>query len=281
LTENVVGLACDGTGYGTDGIIWGSEVLLCNFDEGEFRRAGFLRPFSLLGGDAAAIETYRPALGVLVETFGTNWPAEAQNLIRNIDSQALTLAIARLGAPSARLPRTTSLGRLFDAAAFLLGLCTRNDTEAQAPIAVQRAAEKCDDADPLHYSLEETSDGAIVMDYRPMIRAMVKQGGEKKDPAGEPARPQENVQRLARGFHEGLATMLAETVLRVCEATKEHRVVLSGGCFLNALLLERTEELLRRDGCEVYTHQSLSPGDENVAVGQALVAAARMKKGTL
>lgn len=267
----VVGLACDGTGYGTDGTIWGGEVLVCDFDSGEFRRAGFLKPFSLLGGDAAAVETYRPALGVLIETFGKNWPVEAQHLVHAIDPRALTLAVARLGAPSARLPRTTSLGRLFDATAFILGLCTRNDAEAQAPIAVQQAAEQCKAAEPLEYSIETNSDGALVMDYRPMIRAMVK-GREQTD--GTP-------RDLARAFHEGLSKMLAEAAVRVCEATNERRVVLSGGCFLNALLRTGVEEQLRRDGCEVYTHRTLSPGDENIAVGQALVAAARMRKGTL
>jgi hydrogenase maturation protein HypF len=256
-------------------------VLLCDFDSGEFRRAGYLRPFALLGGDAAAMETYRPALGVLIETFGEDWPEEAQNLIHKIDPPSLSLAIARLGAPSARLPRTSSLGRLFDAAAFILGLCSRNDTEAQAPMAVQRAAEQCKTAEPLEYSIETTDDGAFVMDYRPMIRAMVKGMGKKKDPAGEPASPQEITQRLARAFHEGLAKMLAETARRVCEATKESRVMLSGGCFLNALLRTGVEEQLRRDGYEVYTHQTLSPGDESVAVGQAIIAATRLRKGTL
>lgn len=265
LTGKVVGLACDGTGYGTDGTIWGGEALVCDFDTGAFQRAGFLRPFALLGSDAAAIETYRPALGVLVETFGDDWPDEAHHLLDEIDPHALQMAVARLGAPSARLPRTSSLGRLFDAVAFLLALCRRNDTEAQAPIAVQQAAEQCDAAEALPYAREEAGDGAIVMDYRPMIRAMVK------ETAKTPFR--------ARAFHEGLAKMFAQTVSRVCEANNERRVVLSGGCFLNSLLHKRLKERLRHEGCEVYTHQVLSPGDENIAVGQALVAAARMKKG--
>ncbi len=281
LRGNVVGLACDGTGFGLDGTIWGGEVLVCDFETGEFQRAAHLHPFSLLGGDAAAVETYRPALGVLVETFHQNWPQEARHLIHAIDVQALAVAIARLGAPSARLPRTTSLGRLFDAVAFILGLCTRNDAEAQAPIAVQQAAEQCKSTtEPLPYTLAPTPDGVIEMDYRPMIREMVGRMGEREDPASELARPPEQIPSLARAFHEGVANMLVEAALRVCESRGEKRVVISGGCFLNTLLRTRVEDQLRDAGCEVYLHQRFSPGDECVAVGQAVVAAARRRKGT-
>ncbi|MBN1556290.1 MAG: carbamoyltransferase HypF [Phycisphaerae bacterium] len=272
LRGKVVGLACDGTGYGTDGTIWGCEVLVCDFETGEFRRAGWLRPFSLLGGDAAAVETYRPAMGVLVETFGADWPVEAQHLLDSVDPSALKMAVARLGAPSARLPRTSSLGRLFDATAFLLGLCSRNDTEAKAPIAVQQAAETCPSTEVLDYSLETTDDGAIVMDYRPMIRAMVKELGYTSKAQ------KESQHRLARAFHETLVKMLRETVARICEAAKEHRVVLSGGCFLNSLLRTGVEEQLRRDGLDVYSHQQLSCGDENIAVGQAIIAAQQLHR---
>ncbi|MBN1942427.1 MAG: carbamoyltransferase HypF [Phycisphaerae bacterium] len=261
LVGKTVGIVCDGTGYGADGTIWGGEVLLCDFDAGEFRRAGYLRPFPLLGGDAAAVETFRPALGVLVETFGKNWPAEAQHVLSRIDPQALKLAVARLGAPAARLPRTSSLGRLFDATAFLLDLCPRNDTEAQAPVAVQQAAEQARAVEPLDYKLEEAPDGAVIMDFRPMIRAMLREAGD--------------AQQTARAFHDGLVNMLAAAAGRVCDATGEHRVVLTGGCFLNTLLQNWLEERLRRDGREVYLHRRLSSGDESTAVGQALVAAAR------
>lgn len=276
LEGKAVALVCDGTGYGQDGTIWGGEILVCDRTAGTFHRAGHLRPFALLGGDAAAVETYRPALGVLVETFGADWPAEAKRLATRIDSRALTPALARLGGPSARLPRTSSLGRLFDAVAFLLGLCDRNETEAQAPLAVQRAAEKADSFEPLPYALETAPDGTVLLDYRPLVRAMVQSLGGETGPRGEntSAKP-ETVRHLARGFHEALAEMFAEAARRVCPAAGQLRVVLSGGCFLNALLRSGLEDRLRRAGCEVYTHRCLSPGDECVAVGQVLVAAAR------
>ena len=268
ITGPAIGVACDGTGYGTDGAIWGGEVLVC--DEAEFQRAGHLRTFPLPGGDAAAIETWRPAVGLLTDTFGDDWPAAAEEAVRRIEPQALSLIRARLASGPARIGRTSSLGRLFDGVAFLLGVCDRNRNEADAPVALQAAASACAEADALDWRLNEGTDGTAEMDVRPMIRALL-----------DGVRSGRSQAELARAFHETLAVMLAACVERAAERTQLNRVMLSGGCFANRLLLDRLCDLLRGAGRDVYTHQLVSAGDGGLALGQAVAAAARLQRGRL
>ena len=263
LDGEVIGVACDGTGYGADGTIWGCEVLIC--DEADFRRTGHLRTFPLPGGDAAAIETWRPAAGLLVETFGEDWPDAVRPKIRRIDPQVLALTRSRLASPNARIIRTSSLGRLFDGVAFLLGICDRNDTEARAPIALEARAGASTDTAALGWALNDLPDGEVEMDFRPMIREIIDGG--------------RGIDALAGAFHETAAAMLAGCVGRIAERTGLDRVVLSGGCFANHLLLGRLVDLLRSDGRDVYVHHRISAGDAGIALGQAVVAATRIAKG--
>jgi hydrogenase maturation protein HypF len=175
-----------------------------------------------------------------------------------------------MDSPSARPTRTSSLGRLFDGVAFLLGLCDRNDTEAQAPIAVQTAAEQCPTAKTLDWAIEEGADGAAILDFRPMIRGLVDGMAKGQD-----------VNALARAFHETLAVLFAECVRRIGERLSLETVFLTGGCFVNRLLRERLETRIRANGQEPCTHGHLSPGDGSIAFGQAVIAAARLKQGVL
>ena len=269
LTGRVVGIACDGTGYGTDGTIWGCEVLLA--DEASFRRTGHLRQFPLIGGDSAAIETFRPALGLLTETFGDDFfkTPHGMSITKRIDPQTLGFTKARLMSGTSRTVKTSSLGRLFDAVAFILGICDRNETEGQAPIALQTAAQKCNSADAFPWELHQTTDGTTVMDFAPMIRKI----------AAPEAR--ENPQAAALGFHKTIAEMLAACAIKTCCEVDINRVVLSGGCFVNKLLLSLLTDLLRESGKKVYIHEKLSPGDACVSLGQCIVAAGRLKKGIL
>ncbi len=262
LTGKVVGIACDGTGYGTDGRIWGCEVLVC--DEASFERAGHLRYYPLIGGDSAALETWRPAAGLLRETFGDGW--SDLGAMRRVDAEKLRVAERRLSG-EARLVETSSLGRLFDAAAFLLGLCDRNLFEAQAARALESAASAVENADPLPYELSRGDDGEIVLDVREMIRELVASAGDGG-----------NVQSLARAFHETVAAMLAEAAARAAKRENLRKVVLSGGCFANRLLLGSLWRRLRQNGLDVFVHQNVPTGDGGIALGQALVAAARIRR---
>ena len=146
----------------------------------------------------------------------------------------------------------------------MTGLCDRNDTDAAAPIALQKAAESTDSADEFDWTLNENEAGCLEMDVRPMIRAMVQSAAAGAAPAS-----------LVRGFHLSVASMLAEAANRACRAEGLDRVVLSGGCFFNSLLTKFLVEKLKESGREVYNHQRISPGDGGVAVGQAISCAVR------
>ena len=136
----VIGLACDGTGYGTDGAVWGCELLRC--ERGDFRRLGHLDYIPLVGGDAAAVETWRPAAALVRAAFGGTWRStwDALPQTREPSIQQPLSAFEQQVARGLNAPPTSSLGRAFDAASFLLGLCARNRHEAEAAMALEAAA---------------------------------------------------------------------------------------------------------------------------------------------
>ena len=266
LSGPVVGIACDGTGYGSDAAVWGGEVLVC--EEANFARAAHLRYYALPGGDAAAIETWRPAASLLHEAEGPEWPATV-GATERVEPQALALTRARL-AGRARLPQTSSLGRLFDAAAFVLGLCDRNDHEGQAAMALEAAATRVDGAEPLPYELHPGEDGTLLLDVRPGLRAMLKDLSAGRD-----------VAELARAFHEMVAGLFAEAAARAARQAGLDRVCLTGGCMVNRLLLAGLHARLTRAGLKVFAHRQVPPGDGGLALGQAVAAAAQLKRGTM
>jgi hydrogenase maturation protein HypF len=261
IAGQVIGIACDGTGYGSDGAIWGGEVLVC--DESDFTRAAHLRYYPLPGGDAAAIETWRPAAGLLHETLGSDWPETARAFER-VEREALALTAARLSR-GARMPLTSSLGRVFDAAAFLLGLCDRNGHEGQAAMALEAAAAAADGADPLPYNVALGPDGALLLDVRPALARVVADLAAGRS-AGE----------LARAFHETVAAVLAAVAVQVAGKARLDRVCLTGGCMVNRLLLSGLSARLRRAGLTVFVHRQVPPGDGGLALGQAVAAGKRI-----
>lgn len=267
ITGRVLGVSCDGTGYGTDGAIWGCEVLAC--DEAEFQRVGHLRYFKLVGGDQAAKDTWRPAAGLLHETFGQDWIRSAGPFLGRIEEQALKFVARRL-ASAGRFPWTSSLGRLFDAVAFLLGICDRNQYEAEAAMALEAVARAAAPTGPLAYNVQKPeNDGRpAVCDFRPMVKELVARAADGPD-AGT----------LARAFHEACAGMLADVVEYAAARTGIRRAVLSGGCFANRLLLESLTDRLIQRGLTVFSHREVPTGDGGIALGQAVVAAERVRRG--
>ena len=265
LAENgqggrAVGIAADGTGLGPDGTIWGGEVLL--FDQARFTRFAHLDTYPLPGGDAAAEQTWRPAGGLLEETFGDDWPARAADAYADVPAEAVDLLARRLAGGAG--PRTSSTGRLFDAAAFLLGIARANPFEAAAAMAIEAAAEAAAPAGPLPYELIRPDEGPLRLDWRPMVTALL---------AGRGAEPAER-NRLARAFHETLAAMFAEAAIEAAATERLRRVVLSGGCFANAVLTASLAERLARAGLEVILHRRMPTGDGGLSLGQAVIAAA-------
>jgi len=272
LTGEVLGLAMDGTGYGPDGTVWGGEVLRASATD--YARLGHLRPIPLPGGDAAARHPVRTAWALLVEAFGAQ---EADR--RRVGHLASRLAADRavwteMLASGTAAPRASGLGRLFDAVSVLAGVCGENTYEGQAAIELEAAAHNaCDDAPAYPFTLADPGDdagggggaaGGWVLDTRPLARAVV---ADAEAGAGAPA--------IAARFHATVAEMLLSAARRAREETGLARVCLSGGCFANALLIERLAPALESDGFDVYAHRDVPPGDGGVALGQAYVAAAK------
>jgi hydrogenase maturation protein HypF len=260
LTCNVIGLAMDGTGYGTDGTAWGGEVLAA--DEIDFRRAGHIRPYPLPGAERAVKEPWRVAASLLRESFGGTWRDVARKLpLREKENHFGVLE--NMMAQGFNCPLTSSLGRVFDGVAAILGTRQAVSFEGQAAMELETlAAGRTKKSFP--FELMRDGDG-LVLDLRPLVRAIAEERIKGKDPAA-----------IAAAFHRSIIGAIAAVTVAVREQTGLGKAVLSGGCFQNRVLLEGTLRELEKAGFEVYTHQMLPTNDGCIALGQAVVAAARL-----
>ncbi len=260
VTGPAVGVAYDGTGYGDDGHTWGAEILITDLTG--YRRAGQLRYAPMPGGDLAARRPWRAAAGYLslepaaaaafAPAFAGIEPAK-QILVQ----QQLT---ARLNTPLA-----SSMGRLFDAAAAVLGVRHVAAYEGQAAMELEALAGDRP-AQPLPFPVRPGPDGRWELDPIPLLVAL-----------GERRRRGASVPELAAAFHESVAAATAELVARVAAATWLGTVVLGGGCFQNARLLATLRARLEARGLRVLAPRALSPNDGAVSYGQAAVAAALLR----
>ncbi len=249
LAGPVLGVAWDGTGYGTDGTIWGGEFLVPR--DGTFERVATMRAFRLPGGDRAIREPRRTAIGVLHELFGDTVAARDDlPPLADFDARERRVLVQMI-ARGINAPATTSAGRLFDAVASLCGLCQRASFEGQAAMA-------------LEFAVDEHGDGTYPMP----LAAGVLDWGPSLEAAIEDLRRGATAGAVASRFH----TALADAVVQVARAVDLPRVVLTGGCFQNRLLLERTIRRLEHAGFRAYWHQRVPTGDGGIALGQAVAA---------
>lgn len=252
LGEPIVGVAFDGTGYGSDHTIWGGEILTLGQDSHRFRRAGHLRPVPLPGGDAAVRNPWRMALSQLRQA-GIAWDADLAPVIA-ATAHELRLTSSLLDSGAACVP-CSSMGRLFDAVASVLGVRHRIGYEGQAAIELEALAQTASASHPLHLAVG--ADGMI--DPAPMVRSMVTALRGGTHPAA-----------LAAGFHRAVADAVAEVVGAVAGPTR--LAGLTGGVFQNVLLLEQCRTRLVANGFEVLTHRVVPPNDGGLALGQAAVS---------
>lgn len=236
-----LGVVWDGSGYGPDGTVWGGEFLLAT-DNG-FRRAARFRHFSLPGGDAAVKKPRQTMLGVLFELLGPRaFTDEDSPLVRQmLDKQV-------------RSPKTSSVGRLFDAVACLIGLSNQVSFEGQAAMALEFAADrKVNESYP-----HGIQPGALlVVDWEPIIRG-VMDDLRMRVPTGT----------IAAKFHN----TLAEIIVAIAERIGQRRIVLTGGCFQNRYLTERAVQRLLQQGFACYWNQRVPPNDGGIALGQVIAA---------
>lgn len=249
LDGPVIGVAFDGTGYGPDGTVWGGEFLIADYTD--FRRAGRLAPFPLAGGEAAIKRPGRIALGLLPEA----------NIPGLSDTEAV-IARAQI-ARGLNTPLTSSMGRLFDAASALLGICSEVLYEGQAAMELETAADpETDRIYPYHIARGDL----LEVDARPLLAALLAdlQSGER-------------IGALAARFHATVAAFTADVCEHIRRDTGLNTVALSGGVFQNVRLLGMLLERLSAVSFDVVYHHAVPPNDGGLALGQAAVAARRLQ----
>ncbi len=275
-----VGVICDGVGYGSDGASWGGEILVG--DLATFTRRGRMRPLALPGGDVAAKQTGRCAISWILDSLGAE-AIHGDHARRVMPVDAEREAIGAMLVRGVNSPASSGLGRLFDAAASLLGVCDFNHYEAMSGMRLEAVAAgapsvgaaRTGDSDgwinerPRGSAGDDAAacvrdcEGLLEIDHRPLCRRLVR-GIER----GEP------VAVLSRAFHESIASMLASAAIRAARGASLSSVVLSGGVFCNTLLSFLVQRELSRAGLEVLLHRQVPANDGGIALGQAAVAAA-------
>jgi hydrogenase maturation protein HypF len=257
----VLGIAFDGLGYGTDATMWGGEFLVADFDG--FERVGHLRPVAMPGGSAAIREPWRMALSWTALALGEEAAARLGGTLDRRWSQVLALAVADGGT---RAIQTTSVGRLFDAVAALLGLRPRVTYEGQAAIELEMLARAVPREAAPRYPVEvaegASGEGLDMLDPSPLIAAVLTALHAGEDRA-----------LIAAGFHEGLGRAAAELGARLARRQGLDTVALSGGVFQNVRFSDIVEDALLAEGLNVLVHESVPPNDGGISIGQAAIAA--------
>ncbi|HEV8424319.1 MAG TPA: carbamoyltransferase HypF [Actinomycetes bacterium] len=258
----VIGVAFDGLGYGTDGTIWGGELLVADLEG--FRRAGHLEVVAMPGGTAAIKEPWRMAAAWLDAAFGGQVPERLAVVGRNLDRWERVVALARSGTAS---PATSSAGRLFDAVAAILGVRDAVNYEGQAAVELEQLADPGETAAyPARVAGTGADGGPLRLVGSDLVRAVVEQLE-----AGVAA------PLIAARFHNGLAAATIAACQALRDATGLETAALSGGVFQNLLLLERVTTGLERRGFRVLVHARVPPNDGGISLGQAAVAGARAR----
>ncbi|MGC2400687.1 MAG: carbamoyltransferase HypF [Acidobacteriaceae bacterium] len=261
LRGRVLGVALDGTGFGSDGRIWGFEFLAADF--AGFKRRAHLRNVLLPGGDAAVRQPWRMALSYVRDSCGPQF-LSGLTCFETVSEKQLAL-VGKMLAEQIQTVQTSSCGRLFDAVAALLGLAPEVTFEGQAAIALEALADACID-DRYDFAIEDGE--TAILDMRPAIVTIVKELGRGR-PRGE----------ISACFHNTLSAAIGELCARIGTSDGLNRVCLSGGSFQNLYLLDHTVVELRRRGFEVFLHTQVPANDGGLSLGQAVIANQRLHEG--
>jgi hydrogenase maturation protein HypF len=263
LAGDVIGVAMDGLGYGTDGHLWGSEILLAGL--ADFERVCHLAYAPMPGGVKAIQEPWRMAAAYLQQAFGDGFLDLDIPFVKRLD-MTVWRVLRQMMRQGINSPLTSGMGRLFDAVSSLLGLGDRVHYEGQAAIALEMMADAtCQDS--YRFELET---GASLIRTEPVLTHIVQDLL-----ANLPTHI------VAAKFHHAVADVIARVATRIKGEGGPKRVVLSGGVFQNRLLLEWTWQRLEASGFEVYVHHHVPTNDGGLSLGQAVVAGARIKAGRI
>lgn len=255
LSEPVLGISWDGTGLGPDKTIWGGEFFQVTGKK--IRRIAHLRCFPLPGGDYAVREPQRSALGLLYEVLGGDVFAMKELAPLMSFDNSDTAVLRTMLEKNINTPRTSSAGRLFDAVSAILGICQVSRYEGQAAMMLEFAADS--EPDEKSYTFELISEGSkTIIDWRQIMHDILADMHNGAAPG-----------RIASRFQN----TLADIILAVAENIGEKNVVLTGGCFQNKYLTEKTISRLGSAGFKPYRHHRIPPNDGGIAIGQIMAAA--------
>lgn len=256
----VIGVTFDGTGYGTDGHIWGGEFLVADYKG--FRRAGQLQYLPLPGGALAIKKPYRTALGYILSLLGEGALDNRPGFPGKIDADEREL-VCRQVKSNFNSPLTSSMGRLFDAVSAMAGICSTIDYEAQAAIGIEMAAYDAPGEEGSYPFSLIGGDGYSTIMLHGLVAAIL-------DDLWKGCALHSTV---AMKFHNTVAAMTRDVCVKIRGESGLNSVALSGGCFQNRLLLARVTDLLDKSGFDVLTHKDVPANDGGISLGQAVIAA--------
>jgi len=255
--KRVLGVSFDGTGYGDDGSVWGGEFFVGSVGDG-FERIAHLRTAALAGGDAAARYPVQAATGFLSQLDGSEDLSAAP-----FDFPERYRSAMQLVRKNVRTFPTTSVGRLFDTAASLLGFTRESTFEGQAAMWLEQMARRASDVEAYAFPF---TDGEL--DFRPLLEAAVRDRVAGRD-----------VAEIARAFQHGIARGLRDAIVTLSDLHGLDTVVLSGGVFQNELLLRDVKAAMENDSLAIWTNHAVPPNDGGISLGQAALAACAMRRG--
>jgi len=260
LSGPVIGLAADGTGYGTDGAIWGCECLIASLEK--FERFGHLAYYPLAGADKASKEAIRPALSLLKKTYGSEFNVDKFGwLLERIEADAnKQKIISEQIEKRINTVETSSLGRVFDAVAAMLGLGSYNHFDAQLPMALEAAIEN-EIEEQYDFELTNRTGEPLQLDLGKMVKQLIVDIRDKKVTSV-----------ISAKFHNCLAAGLLEMAKAARESTKLNTVALSGGVFCNRYLTIRCIKLLKKTDFSVLFNRDVPSNDGGISLGQAAIA---------
>ncbi len=272
IKGNVIGVAFDGTGYGSDGFIWGGEFFIGGLKG--FRRAAHLEYIPMPGGEMAIKEPWRMAASYLYRAFGKDF--STSRLVRNYTSSAVekhnfglarrikidTSILLKMIDKNINSPLTSSAGRLFDAAGSLILAKAKVSKEAELPIELERLI--LPGRSGSYKFRFRPDDEGIIIDTKEIIKGIVKDLSDKAER-----------QEISRKFHNTMALVIAKTVLRLSGKSGIRQAVLGGGVFQNRYLTAKAVELLEAFGLKAYTHSNIPTGDSGIPLGQIAITNAR------
>ncbi len=264
LNGKVIGVAFDGTGYGTDGNLWGGEFLVA--DAEGFERVGHFSYVRLPGGEVAIREPWRTAISYILEAAGE----EAMEYLKEIGyiekyGRSTIDTIMKVIESEELSPLSSGAGRLFDAVSAVIGLCDRNTFEGEAAMALESLVTEGTDGE---YPVDLRVDTMIVVDFSQTILGIINDmlNGEKKG-------------LISGKFHNTLSSVILRIIAKISETLGLRDVALSGGTFQNLYLLKRTTELLKSRGMNVFVNEAVPCNDACISLGQAYLVRERLKRG--